>query len=496
MNDKHKIDDNLSLEDLRETLTSCSQNDTTQTASTTQTQENSQEATNGGNESANVQQEAKNTQATDEASTQQAQTLIHKYESYSLGEFIADLTPMEYPIDKWIQAEGLHMIFGEPGSYKTFAVVDMCGHIACEDFVSWCGKSIEHGGVYYLAGEGVQGLKKRFAGWCLEHNKNPKDIPIHISPEPFTLDDKTPEHNIESTIANIRAVCPNVKLVVVDTLNRYMSGEENSATDMGAFILACSKLQRELHCAVLIVHHSGLAQESKGRGRGSGALHGAVDIEIQCVKSGMTCTLTQTRNKEAEKDKPISFDMKEIEIPGVKNKKGNYVRTTTLVPFFNEEATKTLATAEPEPKKPKLGKAKQFALDTFREAAKNFGEIIIDNPETGHEIIRLENSDWQKHFYEQLPIKNEEDPKKEKERKRVTFYNAKEYMTTEAKILTIQRVRGYEYYCLDLSGNIDAAYRGEIRIGIKNREKAQAEKSTTANDTGAEAERTADMFKD
>lgn len=425
-------------------------------------------------------QQAMNNSTNEATST--VQTLIHKYTSYSLGEFLADLTPMEYLIDNWIQCEGLHEIFGESGSYKSFNVIDMCGRIACNDFDTWCGKKVEHGGVFYFAGEGVQGLKKRFAGWCLEHGKNPNDIPIHISPEAFSLDDKTPEHNIDSTIANIRAVCPNVKLVVVDTLNRYMSGEENSATDMGAFVFACSKLQRELGCAVLIVHHSGLAQEAKSRGRGSGSLHNALDIEIQCVKSGMTCTLTQTKNKEAEKDKPVSFDMKEIEIPGVRNKKGILVRTTTLVPIFNEAQTEALATAEPENQKkeknPKTSKAFTRGIKTFKEAAIRHGRLSIDEA-TGDSFIDVELEEWRKTAYE--IIEGDKDSQRNK------FNNAKALLVeeTEPPILTRYANAEGTFYRLARNGEAESTFRVETFAAVRRRIEEEKKSATADNDSTA-----------
>lgn len=425
-------------------------------------------------------QEATNGTHKENAQIGNQQTLAHKYVFYSLGEFLADLTPMEYLIDNWIQAEGLHQIFGESGSYKSFNVIDMCGRIACNDFETWCGKSVEHGGVVYLAGEGIKGLQKRLAGWCLEYGKNPNDIPFHISPEPFTLDDKTPEHCIETTIGNIRAVCPNVKLVVVDTLNRYMSGEENSATDMGAFVLACSKLQRGLGCAVLIVHHSGLAQDAKGRGRGSGALYAALDIEIKCEKTGMTCKLTQTKNKEAKKDNPVSFDMKEIEIPGVKDKKGNPVRMTTLVPIFNQSQTDAQATAETGTQgKNEFPNSVKFALKTYGIAAKLHGEIFTDNPDTDHETIRLDVEKWRNIFYKESTADNDNT-------KRQAFSRARKDTAEQLEIFTHYSEGGIEYYCLDLSDTkTKTAYRFDIHTAIKNREKAEAEKSAKANDAGA-----------
>ena len=438
--------------------------------------------------------------------TGNTQPLRHKYTSYSLGEFLADLTPLEYLIDNWIQCEGLHVIFGESGSYKSFNVIDMCGRIACNDFDTWCGKKVEHGGVFYLAGEGVHGLKKRFAGWCLEHGKNPKDIPIHISPEAFTLDDKTPEHNIDSTIANIRAVCPNVKLVAIDTLNRYMSGEENSATDMGAFVFACSKLQRELGCAVLIVHHSGLAQEAKGRARGSGALYNALDIEIQCVKSGMTCTLTQTKNKEAEKDKPVSFDMKEIEIPGIRNKKGFLVRTTTLVPIFNETQTEALATAEPEKQRGKNhSKAFTRGIKTFKEAAIRHGRLTT-NEATGESFIDVAFEEWREVAYEIIDVPNEKtgnytndkDTQKQREKKRSAFNRMRATLIeNEPPIITHYEKEGTTYYRLSHNGEAEPTFRIETFAAVRRRIEEEKKSATTNNDDagGGEMDATGNLFE-
>lgn len=480
MNDRHMVDDSLSLEELTQNLLS-SGNDTTPTQTTAHYEESSQAMSKGSS-----QPETTHNQQSDNETTtaQQTQPLTHKYVFYSLGEFLQDLTPMEYLIDNWIQAEGLHQIFGESGSYKSFCAIDMCATIACSDIDTWCGKSVEHGGVVYLAGEGVKGLKIRFAGWCLEHSKNPNDIPLYITPEAFTLDDKTPEHNIDSTIANIRAQCSNPRLVVIDTLNRYMSGEENSATDMGAFILACSKLERELSCAVLIIHHSGLSQDAKGRGRGSGALRAALDIEIQCEKSGMTCTLTQKKNKESALDKPLSFNMEKIEIHGVRDKKGNLIRTTTLIPTFNEETTQGLATNDPEkPEAKKPGTNYTRGIDTFKEAAIRHGRLSIN--EAGESFIDIELEEWREVAYEMIDI-----DKKTDSAKRSAFNRARKELVEGRKPPIVTRYVNGEGIFYRLARNneaVDATFRIETFAAVIQRIEAE-KKSAKANNAGADGE--------
>lgn len=412
----------------------------------------------------------------------------HEYTVFSLGEFLQDLTPVEYLIQDWIQANGLNMIFGESASYKTFCAVDMCASIACPDIELWAGKEIEHGDVVYFAGEGISGLKKRFAGWCLENGKSPQDIPLYIIPEAFALDDTSPEYCVENTIANIRAHSEKPALVVIDTLNRYMSGDENSATDMGQFIRACSRLTHELGCAVLIIHHSGLAQEAKGRARGSGALFNAVDVSIHCVKSGMTCTLSQTKNKEARLASQLVFSMREIEIPNVRDRKGNLVKCTTLTPEYDSEKTETAITAEIEQakgkKKMKLSANFELGIKTYKEAAIEHGQIVV-NDEIGHETIWVDLEDWRKIFY--VRAANDK-----QNAKRARFSSARREMAEEKEILSIEDKEGRMYYCLDLSNDgIDMATRAAIQVGIRAREKREQAETEKASAT----ERTGELFK-
>jgi putative DNA primase/helicase len=70
---------------------------------------------------------------------------------------------------------------------------------------------------------------------------------------------------------------------VVDTLHRFLDGDENSATDAKTMLDACSALIQEFACSVILIHHTGVSSEAQHRGRGSSAWRGALDIEISVV---------------------------------------------------------------------------------------------------------------------------------------------------------------------------------------------------------------------
>ena len=79
-------------------------------------------------------------------------------------DFCSKPAPIRWLIKKWIQADGLAMVFGDSGAGKTFVVLDWVLRMAA-GMESWAGLRVRPGGVIYLAGEGHHGLKARIAGW-------------------------------------------------------------------------------------------------------------------------------------------------------------------------------------------------------------------------------------------------------------------------------------------------------------------------------------------
>ena len=53
-------------------------------------------------------------------------------------------------------------------------------------------------------------------------------------------------------------------VVVIDTLNRSLNGNENDSKDMAAYIRAADAIRETFHCAVIIVHHCGIAATALG----------------------------------------------------------------------------------------------------------------------------------------------------------------------------------------------------------------------------------------
>ena len=69
-------------------------------------------------------------------------------------------------------------------------------------------------------------------------------------------------------IAAIRDLEAAPVAVVLDTLNRSLTGSENSDEDMGAYIKATDAIREAFDCSVLVVHHCGI-NDSRPRGHTS-----------------------------------------------------------------------------------------------------------------------------------------------------------------------------------------------------------------------------------
>ena len=313
-------------------------------------------------------------------------------------DFCAKPAPIRWLIKKWIQAGGLAMVYGDSGTGKTFVVLDWVLRMAA-GVETWAGLRVRPGGVIYLAGEGHYGLKARIAGWKQYH----KVEHLNAWVSGGACDLNTPE-GLAKTISEIRALeAENVAVIVVDTLHRFLIGDENKATDTKTMLDACSKLSQTFDCTVILVHHTGVNQEAKGRARGSSAWRGALDNQILVSTSGDNIKLEQVKQKDCELADPIYLERIPVHLPGWFDEDGAAVSTIVLEP--DEHGEKKEMT--------KLSKTQHLGLQAYREAAEKYG--LLD--ERG-EFAGVNIEDWRTVFYERHESKNHSTKKKAFQRAR------------------------------------------------------------------------------
>ena len=122
-------------------------------------------------------------------------------------------------------------------------------------------------------------------------------------------------------------------VIVVDTLHRFLAGDENSAQDAKTMLDACNALMQEFHCSVILVHHTGVAEEAQHRARGSSAWRGALDIEISIVpgKDNVPMQIVQRKSKDAELADTIHVELQQVAIPGWRDEDNQQVTSAVIV---------------------------------------------------------------------------------------------------------------------------------------------------------------------
>lgn len=181
--------------------------------------------------------------------------------------------------DTHIVANGLNVLFGPSGCFKTFYMLHQALTIA-QEFP-----------VVYVAAEGVSGLNVRVKAWCEYWQRSADSLN-------FILHEINLRETPDELIKQLHVDLPAVALVVIDTYARCLvGGDENSAKDTGLAIQSCAKIQRGLNCAVTLVHHTNKAGASE---RGSGAMRGASDSMIEMVDADGLVRVTCSKSKDGQ----------------------------------------------------------------------------------------------------------------------------------------------------------------------------------------------------
>jgi hypothetical protein len=240
--------------------------------------------------------------------------------------FCAQSPAVPWLVKRWVQAGSLMMAHGPSGCGKTFVVLDWCCRIASV-VDDWCGAKVVTGPVVYLAGEGHQGLRGRLAAWKLHNGVDSLDM--FISPEGCDLNT---DDGLARVVGAIDAADTRPLLIVVDTLHRFLEGDEDKAQDARGMIAACGKLISRYGAAVMLVHHTGHAEDAQKRGRGSSSWRGALDVEISVIsgKDG-TIGLVQRKSKDAELAPNVSVRLQSVTLPGVFDEDGCAVSSAVVV---------------------------------------------------------------------------------------------------------------------------------------------------------------------
>lgn len=213
---------------------------------------------------------------------------------WSLG----DPPARQFLVNKLVLAGKHTLLVAEGGAGKTFLMLDLALKVASRrEGDTWCGMPILRRGaaVILTTEDDKDELHIRLSDMDRDCSRR-KDagdnliiLPTINSGGSFPLVEKDPRTQ-ESRPSrkwlefyNLLKATPNLQLVVIDTLNSVLHGEENSATTTNEFVRVASQVCGELGAALIVLHHIRKqgdepirnAEQMKASIRGSSALPSA-----------------------------------------------------------------------------------------------------------------------------------------------------------------------------------------------------------------------------
>ncbi len=280
------------------------------------------------------------------------------------------------PIENWLvkgffAADSTNVIFGDTGTGKSFVTIDLLCHIAAG--LPWCGCPVKKGKVLYIAGEGQNGIIRRFKAWFEAHpGHDDAKLNIQIRTTPAALCDPDSTAALIDEIADM----PDTPLAIaIDTLARnFGPGDENSTQDMTQFVAALDALRAVTQAAILVPHHSG--HGDKTRGRGSSVLRAAVDGEYLVEKSDSIIRMRCSKMKDSEPHLPVAWTLTRQALPWA-DEDGTFMNSAVLVPVLDADMEEQRGTFY----KQRLSPAQRIAQDALRTALIQHG-VEVDGAVT------------------------------------------------------------------------------------------------------------------
>jgi len=210
----------------------------------------------------------------------------------------------DWLVKDYIPTDATVMLFGAPASGKSLIALDIASCVISGE--DWHGQPVKKGKVAYIAGEGFNGISKRFQALVKD-----KKIPVENFNCSKIAMDLLDDESTKSVLSSIKSM-KNLHLIIIDTLHRNFSGDENLSSNFAIALKHCDMLRNATGATIMLVHHSG--HKSADRGRGSSSMTGAMDAEFKVSKAKNAVTLNCTKMKDDEEPKDKAFSLESFEI--------------------------------------------------------------------------------------------------------------------------------------------------------------------------------------
>lgn len=186
----------------------------------------------------------------------------------------------EWLIEGLWAEQAVGILGGEPKCCKSFLALDAAVSVASGSPCLRRYPVRRTGPVLLFPAEDALGVvHQRLQGICAAAGTMIDDLPLFVITAPrLLLDSPQDRERLRETVVAIRPV-----LLVLDPFIRLHRADENASKEVAPLLGYLRELQRELHTAVLLVHHvrKGASKDRPGQAlRGSSDMHGWGDSNL------------------------------------------------------------------------------------------------------------------------------------------------------------------------------------------------------------------------
>jgi len=238
---------------------------------------------------------------------------INKYKLTSYNELMAKpLKPAEWVLEGLIPKVGVSLLAGDGGIGKSWLALHLAQCIASGN--KFLGTfPVTQGKVLIIDEENHETLiRERCEKLHLGTPIINRDLNIHISANTgINIDDA---NDFEWLMKTVKEICPT--LVIIDSLIRVHTKDENSANEMQEVLHQAKRLAEDGNTSVLFTHHTSKPYQGRQRTsvRGSTDIRNFVDSVLFVYKKGQHKVVEHDKSRWGTPIKPFGFEIADIDV--------------------------------------------------------------------------------------------------------------------------------------------------------------------------------------